>query len=491
MTDSAAQAPGFSVTVHNNPNRSFADRDMHAVIEVTAHGIGELLGGGTPEVAEVILVDGSGSMNYPHAKILAARRATKNAINVLREGTYFAVVAGTGQARMLYPQQTRLAVADPITKARAARAVDGLHANGGTAISTWLRLARSLLAAQPDAVRHALLFTDGRNESESGTELDAALADCAGEFTCDARGIGTNWEPAEVLRIVSALGGQGDAVREYADMTGELAAIMARVMRKQVAKVGLRLRAMTGTSISSVEQVYPTRIDLTDRMVGEHDGVIEVDTGAWGEETRQYLLGLAIDPTGKVPDAESVAARVEPVIAGTASLLDVGMGLVKLCWTEDAQRSVVLDPTVAVVFDQAELQHAIDAGCAALSTQDAETAVAELGRAVRLAHLADNRENLRRLGRLVEIDDAEQGKVRLRDSFELEDLLSAEMGSVMTTRGGRQATAAATAAPGRVIEPEPVPPPSASDPVCKNCGFVGVPGDQRCESCGKPLDSAR
>jgi hypothetical protein len=486
MTDSAAQAPGFSVTVHNNPNRSFADRDMHAVIEVTAHGIGEQLGGGPPEVAEVILVDGSGSMNFPHAKILAARHATKNAINVLRDGTHFAVVAGTGQARMLYPQQTRLAVADATTKARAARAVDNLHANGGTAISTWLRLARRLLAEHPDAVRHALLFTDGRNESESRTELDAALADCAEEFTCDARGIGTDWKPEEVLRIVSALGGQGDAVREYADMTGELAAIMARVMNKRVPRVGLRVRAMTGTSISSFEQVYPTRIDLTERMVGDPGGVLEVDTGSWGEETRQYLLGLAIDPTGKVPETESVAARVEPVITG-AQAVDVGLGLVKLCWTEDAQRSVVLDPTVAVVFDQAELQHAIDAGCAALSTQDKQTAVAELGRAVRLAHLSGNEENLRRLGRLVQIDDAERGKIRLRDSFELEDLLSAEMGSVMTTRGGRHAK---KSAPER-IEPEPVAPPSASDPVCQHCGFVGMPGDQRCESCGKPLDSAR
>lgn len=489
MTDSAADQPGFTVTVHNNPNRSLGDRDMHAVIEVTAHGIGERLGGGTPEVAEVILVDGSGSMNYPHAKILAARHATKNAINVLRDGTRFAVVAGTGRATMLYPQQPSLVVADPTTKARAARAVDRLHANGGTAMSTWLRLARSLLAEHPNAVRHALLFTDGRNESESRTELDAALADCAGQFTCDARGIGTNWEPEEVLRIVSALGGQGDAVREYADMTGELAAIMARVMRKQVAKVGLRLRAMTGTSISTFEQVYPTRIDLTERLVRDEGAVdvVEVDTGSWGEETRQYLLGLAVDPAGKALETESVAARVEPVVPGQDSLA-IGMGLVMLRWTEDAQRSIVLDPTVAIVFDQAELQHAIDAGCAALSKQDSETAVAELGRAVRLAHLAGNEENLRRLGRLVVIEDAERGKVRLRESFELEDLLSAEMGSVMTTRGGRRA---AEAAPERAIEAELVPPPpSAADPVCRDCGFVGVPGDQHCESCGQPLDTA-
>ncbi len=488
MTDSAAEAPGFTVTVHNNPDRSLADRDMHAVIEVTARGIGERLGGGTPEVAEVILVDSSGSMNYPHAKILAARHATKNAINLLRDGTRFAVVAGTGRASMLYPRQTQLAVADATTRAMAARAVDGLYANGGTAIGTWLRLARSLLAEHPNSVRHALLFTDGRNESESRTELDAALAECAGEFTCDARGIGTNWEPEEVLRIVSALGGQGDAVREYADMTGELVAIMERVMRKQVARVGLRLRAMTGTSISTFEQVYPTRIDLTERLVGDAEsGIVEVDTGSWGEETRQYLLGLAIDPAGKALEAETVAARVEPVVPGHESLA-MGMGLVMLRWTEDAQRSIVLDPTVAVVFDQAELQKAIDAGCAALSKQDSTTAVVELGRAVRLAHLAENTENLRRLGRLVVIEDAERGKVRLRESFELEDLLSAEMGSVMTTRGGRRV---ADPGPERVIEPQPMPPPpSAADPACRNCGFVGIPGDQRCERCGQPLDNA-
>jgi Ca-activated chloride channel family protein len=482
MTDSAADRPGFTVTVHNNPHRALGDRSMEAVIEVTARGIGERFGEGTPEVAEVILVDGSGSMNYPSAKILAARHATKTAINVLREGTRFAVVAGTGRARMLYPKQSRLAVADPTTRAAAARAVDGLRANGGTAISTWLRLAKTLLAAHPDAVRHVLLFTDGRNESESRTELDAALAECAERFTCDARGIGTNWEPAEVLRIVSALGGQGDAVREYADMADELAAIMERVMRKQVAEVGLRLRAMTGASIGSFEQVYPTRVDLTERLVPGADGGLELATGSWGDETRQYLLGLDIDPTGKTIEAESVAARIEPVVPGEDPL-DSAKGLVLLCWTEDAQRSVVLDPTVAHVTDQAGLQQAIDAGCAALSKNDSKAAIAELGKAVRLAYLSRHTENLRRLGRLVIIDDAEQGIVRLRDALDLVDLLSAEMGSVMTTRGGNERAAQ------QVTEPE-AKPSSTTDPVCAACGFVAVPGDQRCEACGEPLDGA-
>jgi hypothetical protein len=157
-----------------------------------------------------------------------------------------------------------------------------------------------------------------------------------------------------------------------------------------------------------------------------------------------------------------------------------------LRWTEDAQRSVVLDPTVAHVTDQAELQRAIDAGCAALSKEDSKTALAELGDAVRLAYLSGHTENLRRLSRLVIIDDAEQGTVRLRDSVDRIELLSVEMGSVMTTRGGDARVADHAAV--RVAEQESVPPSSSADPVCAACGFVAAPGDQRCETCGEPLD---
>lgn len=57
-----------------------------------------------------------------------AREATAAAIDTLRDGTSFAVIAGTHVAREVYPGQGRLATADPATRAQAKEALRGLGA---------------------------------------------------------------------------------------------------------------------------------------------------------------------------------------------------------------------------------------------------------------------------------------------------------------------------------------------------------------------------
>ena len=47
-----------------------------------------------------------------------------------------------------------------------------------TKISNWLALARRLFDIRPDAIHHALLLADGKNESEEGTRLSAELERC-------------------------------------------------------------------------------------------------------------------------------------------------------------------------------------------------------------------------------------------------------------------------------------------------------------------------
>ena len=105
----------------------------------------------------------------------AARRATAAAIAQLRDGVAFAVIAGTATARSRSTRRvghgrrrTRA------TRAEATAAVDRLRANGGTAIGTWLHLAGQIAEQHPDALRHAILLTDGQN-GESAGRLHAAL----------------------------------------------------------------------------------------------------------------------------------------------------------------------------------------------------------------------------------------------------------------------------------------------------------------------------
>src|SRR5947209_19325265 len=162
---------------------------------------------------EVFLLDCSASMTDPPSKLAAVREATCRAIDRLRDNTYLAVVSGRRAARVVYPPPRWEGTgAEPLTVAatdqtrqEAREAVAKLYAEGGTAISTWLALARHLFGARPDAIHHALLLTDGRNESEDPAVLQTELQQCMGKFECDCRGVGTHWDRVELQGIADAL----------------------------------------------------------------------------------------------------------------------------------------------------------------------------------------------------------------------------------------------------------------------------------------------
>src|SRR5262245_48950417 len=138
--------PDFAVDVYQNEYLPDGATDVNAILTVTAAGgdPGATAGQQTVEAAEVIIVDTSGSMQYPPTKISAARQATAAAIDTLRDGVAFAVVAGSHQAQMVYPYGQRLVPATDHSRAEAKAAVAGLEPTGGTAIGQWLTLANSL-----------------------------------------------------------------------------------------------------------------------------------------------------------------------------------------------------------------------------------------------------------------------------------------------------------------------------------------------------------
>src|SRR5215469_7438016 len=106
--------PGFTVDVDQNPYLPVGGRDVSAVVTVTADASGEMPSPepGTADSAEIIIVDCSGSMDAPRSKIRAARAATAAAIDVLKDGAWFAVVAGTTEAWPVYPRDGTMAIAD-------------------------------------------------------------------------------------------------------------------------------------------------------------------------------------------------------------------------------------------------------------------------------------------------------------------------------------------------------------------------------------------
>jgi Mg-chelatase subunit ChlD len=185
---------GFTAEVYQNEYLPAGGRVVDAVITVSNGGAvtmpvdaGGAAGGAAARpvtAAQVIIVDTSGSMAYPPTKLANAQKATAAAIDTLREGVPFAVVAGDSMARMVYPVHVGMEPATVASRAAAKAAVRRLQASGGTAISTWLSLAERLFethGAGPDAnrVNHAILLTDGQN-GEPGGRLRKVLASCEG-----------------------------------------------------------------------------------------------------------------------------------------------------------------------------------------------------------------------------------------------------------------------------------------------------------------------
>jgi hypothetical protein len=446
---SKSHVPQFSVEVYQNAYLPEGGREVNAIVTVTSTGGGTTGGipltgataspahvpGQGPNAAVVIMVDCSGSMDYPPTKMRNARDATAAAIDTLRDGTSFAVVGGTHVAKEVYPGNGRLATADAQTRAQAKEALRRLSAGGGTAIGTWLRLADRLLGAADVDIRHGILLTDGRNEHESPQDLRDALDACAGRFTCDARGVGTDWEVKEVTAIASALLGTVDIVADPAGLAADFTQMMENAMGKEVADVALRLWTPVGVEIKFVKQVAPTVAELTDRRTDAGPRAGDYPTGSWGDESRDYHVCVQVPEAGI--GQEMLAARVSLILpdpSGTAAPQTLSQGLVRAVWTDDMVASTSINPQVAHYTGQAELAQVIQQGLEARKSGDFDGATAKLGRAVQLASASGNADTAKLLSKVVDVVDAATGTVRLKAKVAEADEMTLETRSTKTVR---------------------------------------------------------
>ncbi|MEY2242956.1 VWA domain-containing protein [Streptomyces sp. SAS_267] len=441
---SKSNVPQFSVDVYQNEFLPEGGREVNAIVTVSATGGGTIgsavtsphlyTAGQGPDAAVAIMVDCSGSMDYPPAKMRNARDATAAAIDTLRDGVHFAVIGGTHVAKEVYPGGGRLAVADASTRDQAKQALRKLSAGGGTAIGTWLRLADRLLSSAEVSIRHGILLTDGRNEHESPEDLRAALGSCAGRFTCDARGVGTDWEVKEVTGIASALLGTADIVADPAALSADFTHMMETAMGKEVADVALRVWTPVGTEIRFVKQVAPTVEELTERRTEAGPRAGDYPTGSWGDESRDYHVCVQV-PTAAIGQ-EMLAARVSLVIPQSdGSVQNLGaQGLVRAVWTDDMAASTSINPQVAHYTGQAELAQVIQQGLDLRKAGDVDGATAKLGRAVQLAGASGNADTAKLLAKVVDVVDVAAGTVRLKARVAEADEMTLETRSTKTVR---------------------------------------------------------
>jgi uncharacterized protein YegL len=420
----------FSCEVFQNEFLPDGGTDVHAVVSVTCSGAGEAGHSNGGEAAEIIIVDTSGSMQGD--RISAAKAGAAAALDQILDGTWFAIIAGTDGASRAFPYANAVSAMvrmEPGARAAAKDAVSRLVAGGGTAMGSWLRLATRLFESVPSATqRHAILLTDGKNQSETSDVLQASVREASGRFQCDCRGVGADWDVRELREVSTALLGTVGIIPAPHQLADEFSGLMRQAMGRGVSEAQLRIWTPQGARVLFVRQVSPTVEDLTGRRVDVNPLTGGYPTGAWGDESREYHVAvqLAAKPVG----AEQLAARVQLAVGGTV----VTQALVKALWSDNDALTTRINPEVAHYTGQTELAAAIQQGLAAKAAGDDNEATAKLGRAVQLARETGNDEATARLRKVVDIQDADTGTVRLRRDVNKIDEMQLDTASTKTSR---------------------------------------------------------
>jgi hypothetical protein len=417
----------FTASVFQNEYLADGATEVHAVVSVTCTGAGQAGSSGSG-VAEILVIDRSGSMDMPPAKLAAAKRAGAVVLDEIIDGTEFAVVAGNHEAEMVFPRQPGLAIMSDQTRTEAKQALRSIRTAGSTGIGRWILATLGLLQGSSAGQKHAILLTDGRIEGEEPHVLPQALELAAGKFQCDCRGIGTDWVVDELRRISSALMGTVDIVANPEDLEADFEAMIKTSMSRGVADARLRLWTPQGAEVLFVRQVAPTVEDLTGRATRISPQLIEFPTGAWSDESRDFHVSVRV-PVAPV-GSERLAARAEVVIDDTVQ----AKGMVRAVWSGDVEATTRIDPAVAHYTGQADLAVAIQEGLAARAAGNDDAATALLGRAAKLANDSGNEDTMRLLRKVVEVDDAAGGTVRLKRTVDKADEMALDTRSTKTTR---------------------------------------------------------
>jgi len=489
-------ASGLDFTLEIDATRDLgADASrVEALVTVKAHPAGMAAAAPAARAVEVLIMDRSRSMMGEN-KIHEAHRAACAAIDALPDGVLLGIIGGNREAEPVFPRAGGLAVVDAGTKAAAKRQVMSLRPEGGTEIGRWLTAAGELFATEPAAgfVRHAVLYTDGKNEHETPEALDAALSGCADRFVCDVRGVGGDWHYAELRHIAEMLHGDATAVLRIADLAEDFTQLMHRVQRLVVPRAYLRVQPGGAFGIGSIAQTYPVRVDLTRHQqpaaLPAGGPAVDVPLGPWEQQTRRYQLSLQFDPAALAAEDEVRAARVElltEVTDGTRERRASAALVVRRHATPDFR--TVIPESLTRVEKERELSLAMQACADAWLRGQAAAADDELNLAIRLAREV-------RDVRLPLLEDVAvtgpDGRARLRPDVtpgEMQRLGLDSTKTAFTAAGPRPANGTSPGDGARPPADGAVRAPGGVR-TCPGCGQATRAASLRfCEACGRPFD---
>jgi uncharacterized protein YegL len=418
----------FTAEVFQNPYLSQGAREVNAIMTITTNGDGQVaVAAPTNQRLFGIICDTSGSMGG--AKMIAAKNAIVNIINLLPTDAAFFVVTGAGRAKLLVP----LVNAVPENKLRAVSQVKEISANGGTLMSTWLQTALGEFNKMPQAICQALLLTDGQNDPSDGQELDRILDASEGKFQCDCRGVGTDWQVSQLQQIAARLLGTTDIISSPDRIADDFQSILTKAMGKTVSDVSLRLWTPVGAKVLFCKQVSPEIVDVTSRAKVVSERIVDYPTGAWGRnESRDYHFCIQIN-AGNVGD-EMLAGRASLITQSHGQETKITEAKILATWTEDEAKTAKIDRRVAHYTGQAELAQSIQEGLEARAQGNIEVATVKLGKAVKLAHDSGNEATAKLLRSVVDVEDAAAGTVRIKRTVAKEDEMMLETRSTKTAR---------------------------------------------------------
>ncbi|NDJ23246.1 VWA domain-containing protein [Nostoc sp. B(2019)] len=417
----------FKAEVFQNQFLPQGTKEVNAIMTISVEGGNSATISPSRDRLFGVICDTSGSMGG--GKIHAAKDAIAKLVNLLPEDTHFFIVTGASKASVIFP----VSQATWEKKQQAIASIKNIGANGGTLMSTWLAESLRQFKKMPNAVRQALLLTDGQNDDSDEQKLKTILQQCEGVFQCDCRGVGTDWRVAQLQQIANKLLGATDIIPNASMIEADFQAILEKAMSKDVSDVNMRLWTPQGAKVLFCKQVSPDIVDLTHRAKPMKPQVVDYPTGAWGnKESRDYHFCIEVNP-GNIGD-EMLAGRASLVYTLNGTETKIAEARILATWTDDEAKSTKIDRRVAHYTGQAELAQSIQEGLEARAKGEIEIATAKLGKAVKLAYESGNEATAKLLKTVVDVEDAPTGTVKLKREVAKEDAMALETRSTKTTR---------------------------------------------------------
>jgi Ca-activated chloride channel family protein len=245
----------------------------------------------------VVVLDRSGSMNGQ--KIRDAQAAIHHLISRLGPEDRFSLVAFSSGAEIAIP----LARATPSARAAWSRIVDGIHAGGGTYMSTGLTLGLTTLEAARSAGHspRAIVISDGLAAEPHDVLRSQAARATAGEYTLSAVGVGADFDES----LMSALADAGTGNYYYLEDANQLARVFSAEFEtaRETVATGVAVTVAPTDGIAVVDAAgYP--LERSGRTATFRPGTL------FAGQERHVWITLRV-PTDAAIERELGAVRVQ------------------------------------------------------------------------------------------------------------------------------------------------------------------------------------